>query len=54
MSHAQHITAHALYLRVCARALQSGDAEARDEAARLIAQADKLDKKPARKEVSHA
>lgn len=54
MSHAQHISAHALYLRACARALQSGDDEAREEAAKLIAQADKLDAQPVRAEASHA
>jgi hypothetical protein len=53
VSHQQHILAHTLYLRTCARALQSGDAEARDEAAKLIAQADKLDKQPVKQEVSH-
>lgn len=54
MSHLQHIHAHAVYLRVCARSLQQGDEQARAEALRLMAQADKLDKQPKREEPAHA
>lgn len=54
MSHLQHISAHALYLRACAKALANGDAEAREEAKRLTEQADHLDAQPKREEPAHA
>jgi hypothetical protein len=46
MTHLQSIHAHALYMRVRARALQAGDEEAREHARQLIEQAEKVDPQP--------